>query len=213
LLAEKRLMGREARCVVTLGGTSADAKVHLDSDAVRARGGVRLDAPFVEVRDLDVRGGALHFTAACGTVALALGEAEAQRWLKAIREPKSLLDKLGIKAGTRVCIRGELDPAFVEQLAERLGEPPATALRGSFDAIVAAIDSPEDFRSFDGFRSHLEPNGMLWLIAPKGKGSPVPEALLRQAFLAARFVDVKVAGFSTTHTAVKVVIPVAQRAK
>jgi hypothetical protein len=45
-----------------------------------------------------------------------------------------------------------------------------------------------------------------------GKTSPLPESLLRDAFLTAGLVDVKVAAFSPTHTAVKVVIPKARRA-
>jgi hypothetical protein len=126
--------------------------------------------------------------------------------------PKSLLDKLGVKTGARVCARGLTDAAFARDLAARLGADPAGALRGRFDAIIAQLDSPRDLAALPALRDHLEPSGMLWLIAPKGKTSRLPESVLREAFLAAGLVDVKVAAFSPTHTAVKVVIPKARRA-
>jgi hypothetical protein len=205
-------MGREARCRATLDGAAGDVKVHLDTATLQVRGAFRLEVPFAEMRDVRERDGALHFRSPAGEVTLALGAAEAPKWAKAIREPKSLLDKLGLKAGTRVCLRGNLDQTFARDLAARLGAAPAATLRGRFDAIVAQFETPADLASLDALRAHLEPDGMLWLIAPKGKSSPLPEALLREAFLAAGLVDVKVAAYSPTHTAVKVVIPRAARA-
>ena len=121
------------------------------------------------------------------------------------------MDKLGVKNGTRVCVRGVSDSAFLHDLARLLGSAPSTALRGSFAAIFAQLDAPRDLAMLDDLRAHLEPDGMLWLIAPKGRTSPLPEAMLREAYLAAGLVDVKVAAFSPSHTAVKVVIPLARR--
>jgi hypothetical protein len=184
---------------------------HLDADAVRLRGPFRLDVPFTDIRELAVRGDSLRFDTPAGNVTLELGASEAAKWLKAIREPKPLLAKLGIKRGMRVCLRGPLEADFVRDVATLLDDAPATTLRGRFAAIVARLDAPAELATLATLRAHLEPAGMLWLIAPKGKSSPVPEAVLRQAYLAQGLVDVKVAAFSPTHTAVKVVIPVAQR--
>jgi hypothetical protein len=205
-------MGREARCEAALGDASGTVKAHLDADAVRIRGAFRLDAAFGDIRELNAHGGTLRFHTPAGAVMLALGEGEAEKWFNGISQPKSLLDKLGVKAGMRVCVRG-IDARIAQDLRERLGTQPATALRGRFGAIFAQIDEPKALASLPTLRDHLDPDGMLWLIAPKGKSSPVPEAMLRQAFLAAGLVDVKVAAYSATHTAVKVVIPRASRAK
>ena len=48
-------------------------------------------------------------------------------------------------------------------------------------------------------------------MRPKGKDTPVTETDARKAGLAAGLVDVKVAAFSPTHSALKFVIPVAKR--
>ena len=125
---------------------------------------------------------------------------------------RSLIDKLGVKPGMRACVRGIDDASFLRDLGERLGAPPGATLRGRYDAIFAGIEDVRDLVSIGPLRDHLHPDGMLWLIAPKGKGSPVPERELQAAILASGLVDVKVASFSGTHTAVKAVIRVAERA-
>lgn len=125
---------------------------------------------------------------------------------------RSLMDKLGVKSGMRACVRRIPDAVFLRDLRERLGAAPSKALRGSYDAIFAGIADVRDLASIGTLREHLQPSGMLWLIAPKGKGSPVPERTLQGAILAHGLVDVKVASFSETHTAVKAVIRVAERA-
>lgn len=125
---------------------------------------------------------------------------------------RSLMDKLGVKPGMRACVRRIADARFLRDLRERLGTAPSGTLRGRYDAIFAGIADVRDFVAIGTLREHLQPNGMLWLIAPKGKGSAVPERALQGAILAHGLVDVKVASFSESHTAVKAVIRGADRA-
>ena len=56
----------------------------------------------------------------------------------------------------------------------------------------------------------LKPNGALWVIRPKGRPE-ISERAVMAAGKAAGLVDVKVVGFSPTHTAEKFVIPVSGR--
>jgi hypothetical protein len=160
-------MGREARCEATIGDSGGAVKAHLDTGVVRVRGAFRLDAAFADIRNLAVRGDALHFTTRGEGVTLVLGAGEAAKWLESIRRPKTLLEKLGIEAGMRVCVRAVDDATLIGDLSARLGDTPVTALRGRFDAILAQFDAPADLRQLDALREHLEPDGMLWLIAPK----------------------------------------------
>jgi hypothetical protein len=204
-------MGKVATCAVTFGGRRATVKAHLDSAKLELRGELRADFPFDAMRDVRTRGGKLAFRTPEGAVELELG-AVASAWAEAILHPKSLLDKLGVKPGLKVFISRIADPTFLADLEARLGQRPATACRGSYDLIFAGFESSRDLESIAKLRDHLEPNGAVWLVAPKGKNSPLPESELRAAMLAATLIDVKVASFSTTHTAVKAVIPVAQRA-
>ena len=77
--------------------------------------------------------------------------------------------------------------------------PSCNARRYRF-ALQRPADSPTGPRA-----ASLASSSLPW------KNSPLPEALLRQEYLAAGLVDVKVAAFSPTHTAVKLVIPVRDR--
>jgi hypothetical protein len=126
---------------------------------------------------------------------------------------RSLLDKLGIKPGMRTCLRGAFDDAFVLDVTERAGAAPVRSARGRYDAIVALFDDLRTLGTIAALREHLEPAGMLWCVAQKGKATQVPWSELQRAILDAGLVDVKIASFSDTLTATKAVIPVAQRAK
>ena len=57
----------------------------------------------------------------------------------------------------------------------------------------------------------MQPDAALWIIYPKGIRE-ITENDVIAAIRAAGLKDVKVASFSATHTALKAVIPVAQRA-
>ena len=58
----------------------------------------------------------------------------------------------------------------------------------------------------------LKPNGAIWIIRPKGRPE-ISERATMASGNAAGLVDVKVVGFSATHTAEKFVIPLAQRGR
>ena len=120
---------------------------------------------------------------------------------------KSRLDKLGLKPGHRYATWGEFDGAFPNELNERAGKP---ATRGPYDAVFIRLDPGDNFKLFDKARKQIEPNGMIWAIWPKGK-KELREDDIRNYALANGLVDVKVASFSDTLSALKLVIPVALR--
>ena len=55
------------------------------------------------------------------------------------------------------------------------------------------------------------PTGAIWVVSLKGKAARVKDVEVMRAGKAAGLVDNKVCGFSATHTALKLVIPVAAR--
>ena len=187
-------------------------KAHLDGERLRVSGAIRLNVALGELRAIEVRGDALTFHIADERIDLALGAKTAAAWAQAIARPKSLLEKLGIKAGQRVCVLGLAD-SFAAAIAKVTLVPPLSSLRGSFDAIFCAIDAERDLGRVARCRKHLLPAGALWVVSPKGKGAPVHENLVRAAFSDAGLVDTKVVSFSATHTAVRAVIPVAARVR
>jgi hypothetical protein len=173
-------------------------------------GAVRLNVPLAELRALAVRDGALCFEVAGQRVVLELGAKQAAAWEREITQPKSLLEKLGVKAGQRICLLG-LGGAFGDDVAHVAERTTLTSLRGAFDVIFCAVDDEKELDRVARCKAHLVPNGALWIVSPKGKGATVKEGAVRAAILAAGLVDTKVVSFSATHTAAKAVIPVAAR--
>ncbi len=203
-------MGKEAACAAISGTTRGDVKAHLDGERLRLSGAVRLNVPLRELRRVAVRDGALHFEVSGEAFQLQLGPQAAAAWERAIAQPKSLLDKLGVKADARICMLG-MDAAFASEVGSLAERAPLTALRGRFDLMFCSLESEADLGRVARCKEHLVPNGALWLVAPKGKTSLVPDRVLRAAISDAGLVDTKVVSFSETHTALKAVIPVAKR--
>jgi hypothetical protein len=82
-------------------------------------------------------------------------------------------------------------------------------LKGS-DAIFYGVTSTAELSRLETLKASLKPNGAIWIVRPKGRPE-ISERATMAAGKAAGLVDVKVLGFSPTHTAEKFVIPVAQR--
>ena len=57
----------------------------------------------------------------------------------------------------------------------------------------------------------MKPNGAIWVVAPKGKGAPLKDTEIMAAARSAGLVDTKVVSFSDSQTALKLVIPLAER--
>ena len=123
--------------------------------------------------------------------------------------PATLIEKLGIKPGHRVLLVGPFDPDFKQSLT-RAGADVASRKRADNDVIFLRADSDSDLGQLWTLQAHMKRDGAIWVIRPKGVKT-VTEADVLNAAKAAGLVDVKVARFSDTHTAEKLVIPVARR--
>jgi hypothetical protein len=121
------------------------------------------------------------------------------------------IDKLGVKPGARVAILGVPDDDIRAELGERthdltVGEPlPET------DVILMAADSQEELAALPVLRAALVPNGAIWVISRKGRAATLRDVDVIAAARASGLVDNKVSSFSATHTALRLVIPVALR--
>ncbi|MBI2813506.1 MAG: DUF3052 family protein [Opitutae bacterium] len=206
-------MGLEANGTLRLGRDAFAGRAHLDSDMIQFRGGARLDLIFKDIKSAEVeRGGALVLTHTRGTTTFVLPDrATAERWALKIRYPKSLIDKLGVKPDSRVAVLGVGDPEFLQQATQRLGANPPAKPAALLDFIFYAADSAAQLAKLKSLRAYLQPAGAIWVVTVKGKAATVKDSEVRQAASAAGLVDIKVCGFSATHTALKLVIPKNQR--
>jgi hypothetical protein len=124
---------------------------------------------------------------------------------------RTLYDKLGVQADSRVALVGKHDEAFLHGLAAALAKNASTQLRASYDIIFLRVDAPRDLAKIAGAAEHLEPNGRLWIFHPKGKGASPNDSEVRAAGLGAGLVDNKISGYTASHAATQYVIPIAKR--
>jgi hypothetical protein len=204
-------MGSEAEIRIEVDGVAADVRAMLETDELLIRGELKMRMP---IRELAVDhpappDGVLRLRWRAHELALPLGVKRARTWAERIRKPKSVVDKLGIKAAQRVTLIGPFDRQFVDELERRSGNV-AKRLRKESDIILFAADAKNDLERLPGLRQHIRPNGAIWVVRPKGSKS-VTEGDVLEAGREAELIDVKVVRFSETHTAEKFIIPVTKR--
>lgn len=125
-------MGQEARCTVGFGGETAEGKALLETDVLVFRSeSLRLKIPFKQMRSVGARDGVLLIDFPDGAATFELRD-QAEKWARKILNPKSLLDKLGVKGGMRVLVLGVEDEGLLADLRERtdgvvVGEAPSSA--------------------------------------------------------------------------------------
>jgi hypothetical protein len=131
-----------------------------------------------------------------------LGDAfQAENWLKAITNPPSRLDKLGVKPHHRVALIGIEDPGFAKELAERVEV--ADDDEDQLDLIFTAIDDPEDFDLLPQLARLLGEKGAIWVVFRKGKNAGVKDTDVMKAARSFGLIDTKVCSFSDKRTALR----------
>lgn len=203
-------MGREATCEARSGRQSGEGKALLEHDHVLFRGPFRVRLALATLQEAAAEGGVLTLRGPEGVLSLVLGAA-AEKWAEAIRNPRSVLDKLGIQAGQSVVVLGLEDAAFLRDLTARLGVAPATRARSGCDHVLFAAETKAAHARLATLKEAIRPAGGIWAIYPRGSEA-VSEDSLRQAARAAGLTDIKICRFSDSHGAVRLVIPKAQRA-
>ncbi len=187
-------MGAECACRATIEGVDREGKAWLEGDHVLFRGdGYRIKLPLSPMEESE---GQLKL----GRAVLHLGD-HAAKWAEKIRNPKSLLDKLGVKPGLSVVVLGVKDEAFLAQISEA-----GKRLKQNVDLVFLGAETPVALERLEEIRGKLAPAGAVWIVYPKGVKT-ITQVDVMRATQAAGLVDVKVAAFSATHTALKAVIP------
>ncbi|HEY4408717.1 MAG TPA: hypothetical protein VGO87_02460 [Acidimicrobiia bacterium] len=202
-------MGREGTGAVRVGDASGKAKVLLETDELIFRGEVKGRVAFTALTAVEPGPDGLRLVWPDGEAAVDLSEREAAQWADRIAHPPSLLDKLGVTDGTRLLIVDVDDEAFTAEVARRAV---TVVTQGPADVVVLAIEEMADLARLPSVIGWIEPAGAVWAVWPKGR-KELNENHVREAALDAGLVDVKVARFSATHSALKLVIPKAKRGR
>ena len=122
-----------------------------------------------------------------------------------------LLSKLGIRPGMRVALIDIDDGEFRAQLADRTSDITDGWPKSETDIVLLAADSTADLAPLASLATTIRPNGAIWVVSRKGKAATLRDVEVIDAARTAGLVDNKVASFSVTHTALRLVIPVARR--
>ena len=123
---------------------------------------------------------------------------------------RPLLEKLGVKAESKVSVVGEVEPTFLELMESHGIDFSTRRPRKNSDLIFFAANKTADLSRLESLRGYIKNNGAIWIVRPKGV-KEIKEMDVIDAGKEFGLVDNKVVAFSSTHTAERLVIPLAKR--
>lgn len=191
-------MGRETLAVVTFRGERAEAKVLLESTELILRGGIKAKLPRQRLAEVQTEADGLRLIAAGEPLHIALPEAEAVKWAKAIlTPPPSLTSKLGIGSNKPALVAGTVDDAAL-----------AAALTGAVTTDAAAasvlIAIIESQAALAAALAKADATSLpAWCVYPKGKAAEPGDSAIRSAFRSAGWIDNKTCAVSERLTATR----------
>jgi hypothetical protein len=205
-------VGNEANCAASLGKQKARGKALLETAELIFRGedgGLRLTIPFASVKSAKAVNGELRLEVPEGVAVFLLG-ANAEKWCQKILHPKTRSEKLGVKADEMVCLFGNFDEDFLAELGSITKNVSSGKTGGMPEWIFFAAESAKELSQVAKLAKSLKNSAALWIVYPKGQ-KQITENEVIAAGRKAGLKDLKVVGFSPTHTALKFVIPVEKR--
>src|SRR5258707_8896988 len=210
-------VGNEANCVARFGKQKARGRAQLETSELIFRsedGAMRMKFTFADIKSAAAADGQLRVEVPEGTAIFQLG-ANAAKWCEKILHPKTRLEKLGIKANAAVSLVGDFEADFLGELRSVTKNVNVTGDgRGKAGAdaewIFFSVDSSKELSQVAKLAKGLKGAAGLWIVYPKGQ-KQITENDVLAAGRKCGVEDIKVGGFSATHTALKVVIPVENR--
>ena len=202
-------MGNELKCTARIGKQQSAGKALLETSEIIFRGGFRLKIPFAAIQSVKAVDGELRVQAPDGLAVFQLGAA-AEKWRDKILHPKSRMEKLGVKPGTKVSLLGGFDAEFLREIGAVTKSVTKGKVAADSDWIFLAADSKAELSAAPKIAKSMQRAAALWIVYPKGQ-KHITENDVLAAGRRFGLKDVKVVGFSSTHTALKFVIPLSKR--
>ncbi len=202
-------MGNELNCSVRFGKQQSEGKALLETSEILFRGEFRLKIPFSTITSAKAVDGELRLQTADGVAVFHLGAAS-EKWCDKILHPKSRIEKLGVKPGAKVALLGEFDAEFLRELGSLTKSVSKGKINSDAECIFFAANSTNALGSLSKISKSLQGAAALWIVYPKGQ-KHITENDVLAAGRKSGLKDVKVVGFSPTHTALKFVLPVSRR--
>lgn len=211
-------MGQEVKTQLRLDGRILDVTALLETDTLVFRGGATMTIPFAEMFSVEENAGWLELKTPRGFLLLELGP-KAATWKEKIKNPKGLLEKLGVDGSKKVCVVGKLDASLRADLDASGAKVAKTARGKDFDIVFVAANKKADLEKVTAAKESIAPDGAIWIVYPKATatGRKLDPELTERAVLTAgrtlTLTDNKQVKIDEDLTAVRFVIPVAYRKK
>jgi hypothetical protein len=205
-------VGNEANCVARFGKQKARGRALLETSEIIFRsedGALRLKFAFADIKSVAAAEGELRVEGPEGPAIFELG-ANAAKWCEKILHPKTRLEKLGIKPKAAVSLIGNLAADFLAELRSQTENVSNGRVAAETEWIFFAADATKDLSQVAKLAKNLKGAAALWIVYPKGQ-KQITENDVLAAGRKSGLKDIKVVGFSLTHTALKFVIPVEKR--
>jgi hypothetical protein len=126
-----------------------------------------------------------------------------------IRSERPRIDKLGVKPESRVAVLGIRDQDFLEELMRRTPDV-STRRRKDCDLVFYLASGSADLAKLPALEGDIVRKGAIWVVSPRGD-KRIQDVHVIDAAKQAGLVDNKVVRFSETHTALRLVVPLALR--
>ena len=205
-------MGNEANCSASLGRQKARGKALLETSELIFRSedeALRLKIPFSSIKSAKAVDGELRLEVPEGLAVFALG-ANAAKWCEKILHPKTRLEKLGVKPNAGVSLLGDFTEDFLVELRSTTKNVANGKVAEGSELIFLGAATAKDLAQVAKLAKGVKGATSLWIVYPKGQKA-ITENDVIAAGRKAQLKDVKVVGFSPTHTALKFVLPVDRR--
>jgi len=122
-----------------------------------------------------------------------------------------LLDKLGLRPGMRVALIDIDDTEIRPSIAARTSDLTEGWPQPDTDIVLLGAETTDALSVLEALSARIRPNGAIWVVSRKGRTATLHDVEVIAAAKASGLVDNKVASFSATHTALRLVIPIARR--
>ena len=122
-----------------------------------------------------------------------------------------LLDKLGLRPGMRVALIDIDDTEIRPSIAARTSDLTEGWPQPDTDVVLLGAETTDALAVLEALSARIRPNGAIWVVSRKGRTATLHDVEVIAAAKASGLVDNKVASFSATHTALRLVIPIARR--
>jgi hypothetical protein len=206
-------MGNELKCRARFGKQRSEGKALLETGEIIFRGDFRLKIPFAAMTSVEAVRGELRVQGPDGLAVFEIGESAA-KWREKILHPKSRIEKLGVKRGARVFVLGDFADEFLRELCAQTDQVTiragTAAIAGEAECIFFSAPSRKELSAVTKHAKNMNGSVALWVVYPKGQ-KEITEMDVIGAGRKCGLKDVKVVGFSPTHTALKFVIPLNRR--